>query len=59
MEERVTLVTRMAEDARRTGRETVAELYQSRAEEYSRYAQVLRHAAIAALRDGRSSREGS
>jgi two-component system chemotaxis response regulator CheB len=51
MEERVTLVSRMAEDARRTGRQTVAELYDSRAEEYSRYASVLRDAAIAALRD--------
>lgn len=51
MEERVTLVRRMAEDARRTGRTTVAELYESRTEEYSRYAQVLRDAAVASLRD--------
>lgn len=51
MEERVTLVTRMGEDARRTGRSTVAELYESRAEEYSRYARVLREAASASLRD--------
>jgi two-component system chemotaxis response regulator CheB len=54
MEERVTLVARMAQDARRTGRLTVAELYDSRAEEYARYATVLRQAAMAALRDGRS-----
>jgi two-component system chemotaxis response regulator CheB len=53
MEERVTLVTRMAEDARRTGRTTVAELYESRAEEYGRYAEVLREAAVATLRDSR------
>lgn len=52
MEERVTLVTRMAEDARRTGRHAVADLYQSRAEEYSRYAGTLRQAAIAAMRSG-------
>ena len=51
MEERVTLVNRMAEDARRTGRTTVAELYESRAEEYGRYARVLRDAAVASLRD--------
>lgn len=57
MEERVTLVTRMAEDARRTGRSTVAELYESRAEEYTRYATVLRQAAVAALRDNRSASE--
>lgn len=51
MEERVTLVTRMADDARRTGRTTVAELYESRAEEYNRYANTLREAAVASLRD--------
>ena len=50
MEERVTLVTRMAQDARQTGRTAVAELYEARAEEYSRYATVLREAAIASLR---------
>jgi two-component system chemotaxis response regulator CheB len=57
MEERVTLVSRMAEDARRTGRQAVAELYESRAEEYSHYASVLRAAAIAALRDRRGPPE--
>ena len=55
MEERVTLVTRMAEDARRTGRSTVAELYETRAAEYARYATILREAAIAALRDSTQS----
>jgi two-component system chemotaxis response regulator CheB len=55
MEERVTLVTRMAEDARRTGRNAVAELYESRAEEYTRYANVLREAAVATLRDNKPS----
>ena len=58
MEERVTLVTRMAEDARSTGRSTVAELYESRAEEYTRYATVLREAAVASLRDNKPIPEG-
>jgi two-component system chemotaxis response regulator CheB len=51
MEERVTLVTRMAEDARKTGRQTVAELYEGRADEYARYATVLREAGVASLHD--------
>lgn len=55
MEERVTLVTRMAQDARATGREAVAELYETRAEEYSRYAKILRDAAVAALGQRRSN----
>ncbi len=50
MEERVTLVTRMAEDARRSGRPAVAELYNARAAEYTRYAEILRTAAVQALR---------
>lgn len=52
MEERVTLVSRMAEDARVTGRTAVAELYEARAEEYSGYAATLREAAIRSLRTG-------
>jgi two-component system chemotaxis response regulator CheB len=56
MEERLTLVRRMAEDARATGRNAVAELYETRAQEYTRYAGVLRQAAIASLRGGRSER---
>jgi len=52
MEERVTLVSRMAEDARRTGRGAVAELYETRTQEYSHYATVLRQAALAAARNG-------
>jgi two-component system chemotaxis response regulator CheB len=52
MEERVTLVRRMAEDARATGRDAVAELYEARAEEYGRYATILRQAAIEAMRLG-------
>jgi len=59
MEERVTLVSRMAEDARRTQRDTVAELCETRAEEYSRYAAVLREAAVASLRDRLPTHEES
>lgn len=58
MEERVTLVTRMAEDARQTGRDAVAELYEARAAEYNRYAGVLREAGNASLRDGHSNEPG-
>jgi len=50
MEERTTLVTRMAQDARASGRKAVAELYEARAEEYGRYSTILRRAAVEALR---------
>jgi two-component system chemotaxis response regulator CheB len=53
MEERVELVGRMARDARANGRRAVAELYESRCEEYRRYADTLRDAAILSLRMGR------
>jgi two-component system chemotaxis response regulator CheB len=43
----------MAQDARQTGRNAVAELYEARAVEYGRYATILREAAIEALRLGR------
>jgi two-component system chemotaxis response regulator CheB len=56
MEERVTLVTRMAQDARTRGRSVVAELYESRAVEYGRYARILREAAVASLQDARGGR---
>lgn len=56
MEERVTLVERMAHDARRSGRSAVAELYEGRATEYRRYAMTLREAAVASLRLGRAPR---
>ncbi|ANL37530.1 MULTISPECIES: chemotaxis protein CheB [Rhizobium] len=56
MEERVTLVERMARDARDTGRPAVAELYEARALEYRRYAATLREAALTSLHFGRSSR---
>jgi two-component system, chemotaxis family, protein-glutamate methylesterase/glutaminase len=55
MEERVTLVSRMAEDARITGRNAVAELYEARAEEYRRYAVTLREAATLTVRIGRTA----
>jgi two-component system, chemotaxis family, protein-glutamate methylesterase/glutaminase len=48
MEERLELVERMARDARATGRIAVAELYESRATEYRRYAQTLRDATLSA-----------
>lgn len=57
MEERVTLVERMARDARETGRSAVAELYGSRAEEYRRYARILREAATLSRSMGRSRRD--
>jgi two-component system chemotaxis response regulator CheB len=49
MEERHTLVVRMAEDARISGRTAVAELYEGRADEYRRHATTLRRAAVLAL----------
>lgn len=52
MEERVTLVERMARDARDAGRGAVADLYEARAEEYHRYATTLRDAAVSSLRPG-------
>lgn len=57
MEERVTLVERMALDARQTGRTAVAGLYEARGEEYRRYANTLRQAAVTSLRFGRALRE--
>lgn len=54
MEERVTLVERMPRDARETGRLAVAELYDTRAEEYRRSAGTLRQAALSSLRMGAS-----
>jgi two-component system chemotaxis response regulator CheB len=58
MEERVTLVSSMARDARESGRAAMAEVYEARAEEFARYAEVLRTAANAAFNgaEGRPSR---
>lgn len=53
MEERVTLVTRMASDARKMGRGAVADLYEARAQEYQHYASTLRDAATLSLRMAR------
>jgi two-component system chemotaxis response regulator CheB len=58
MEERVELVTRMGRDARKTGRTAVAELYESRVEEYRRYARTLREAVTLTLRAGRPLDKG-
>jgi two-component system chemotaxis response regulator CheB len=49
MEERVTLVTRMAKEAREQGRGAMAELFERRAAEYGRYAATLREAGIRSL----------
>ncbi|ONG56115.1 chemotaxis protein CheB [Pseudoroseomonas deserti] len=56
MEERVTLVERMADEARQSGRKAVAELYAARAEEYRHYASTLRRAAASALHLGQGRR---
>ncbi|WP_458095081.1 chemotaxis protein CheB [Roseomonas sp. WA12] len=56
MEERVELVTRMAREARESGRNAVAELYESRATEYTGYAATLRRAATMDLRMSRQAR---
>lgn len=58
MEERVTLVTRMAAEARARGRTAVAELYEARAVEYARYAATLREAGVVAAREARTDRPG-
>ena len=49
IEERVELARRMALDARESGRDTVATLYEDRAIEYGRYAETLRQAALATI----------
>jgi two-component system chemotaxis response regulator CheB len=49
MEERVTLTRRMCREARDQGRNAMAETYEARADEYARYAGVLREAAIRAV----------
>jgi len=56
MEERVTLVERMARDARDTGRWAVAELYDARAVEYRHHATILRDAAVLSLHMGAGRR---
>ncbi|MGY2053124.1 chemotaxis protein CheB [Methylobacterium sp. JK268] len=49
VEERVELVSRMAEDGRRAGRPAVADLYADRAAEYRRYAETIRRAILRAV----------
>jgi two-component system chemotaxis response regulator CheB len=49
MEERVTLVGRMGQEARDQGRTALAETYEARAEEYAGYAATLREAAARSL----------
>ncbi len=49
IEERAELVKRMADEGRSAGRRAVAEMYDERAEEYRRYAETLRKAALDSL----------
>lgn len=58
IEERAELVSRMAEDGRSTGRRTVAEMYQERAEEYRRYADTLRRAVLRSMGYAETPKEG-
>ncbi|MFC1458470.1 chemotaxis protein CheB [Microvirga arabica] len=49
IEERAELVSRMAEDGRRSGRRVVAEMYEGRAIEYRQYADTLRRAVLQSM----------
>jgi two-component system chemotaxis response regulator CheB len=49
VEERAELVHRLAEDGRSSGRRAVAELYDERAAEYRRYADIIRKAVLLSL----------
>ncbi|WP_262297917.1 chemotaxis protein CheB [Microvirga sesbaniae] len=49
IEERAELVSRMAEDGRRSGRKAVADLYDERALEYRGYADTLRQAVLQSM----------
>lgn len=49
IEERAELVHRMAEDGRASGRRSVAEMYDARAAEYRRYANVIRKTVLRTL----------
>ena len=62
IEERAELVTRMAEDARQTGRWAVVEMYEERAQEYRGYADTLRKAVLLSFEppeDGGPEESGS
>ena len=49
IEERAELVSRMAQDGRRSGRRAVAEMYDERAIEYRQYADTLRRAVLQSM----------
>jgi two-component system, chemotaxis family, protein-glutamate methylesterase/glutaminase len=49
IEERAELVTRMAEEGRRSGRRAVAQMYDLRATEYREYADLIRKAVLGSL----------
>jgi len=57
MEERLTLVERMAEEAHQQGRNAVAELYGERAEEYRGHVETLRRGAVLAMVTSRQPAE--
>ena len=50
IEERAELVARMAEEGRQSGRRSVAEMYQERADEYRRYGDTIRRAVLETMR---------
>jgi two-component system chemotaxis response regulator CheB len=50
IEERAELVHRIAEDGRNAGRRSVAEMYDLRAAEYRRYAEIIRQAVLDSLK---------
>jgi two-component system chemotaxis response regulator CheB len=49
LEERAGLVQRIANDARQNGRPAEAQLYEPRANEYRRYADIIRRAVLNSL----------
>lgn len=49
IEERAELVSRMAEDARQSGRKAIAEMYEGRVTEYRDYANLIRQVVIRSL----------
>lgn len=55
IEERAELVSRMAKEGRTSGRPSVAEMYDARADEYRRYANTIRTAVLKSLPPARPS----
>jgi two-component system chemotaxis response regulator CheB len=57
IEERAELVGRMAEDARRTGRRSVAQMYDERAAEYRDHVETIRRAVLLSLPEPSAAKE--